>query len=116
MTDPNPLSVYFMEAVLEERPTLTERLGPRIGGRFLPLKGYTSYRIVWDQVREYSPIAGAYGMEDLPDTMDELDFSTFQSDVLHWGARMTLTPKQIMFLRLPVPLAWERRRVSGAVA
>jgi len=101
MADPNPLSTFFMEAVLEERPTKAFRLGPRIGGRFLPLKGYTNYRIVWDKVREYSPIAGAYALEDLPDTMDELDFETFQSDVLHWGSRMTLSPKQIMFLRMP---------------
>lgn len=97
--DPNPLSTYYMEAVLEERPTKSVRLGPRIGDRFLPLRAYSDYRIVWEKVREYSPIAGAYGMEDKPNTMDELDFETFQSDVLHWGARMTLTAKQIMFLR-----------------
>lgn len=97
--DPNPLSTYFMEQVLEERPTMFERLGPRIGSRFLPVRGYNSYRIVWEKVRQYSPMAGPYAMEELPDEFDELDFETFQSDVLHWGARKTLSPKDIMFLR-----------------
>lgn len=97
--DPNPLSVWYMEQVLEERPTKPFRLGPRIGGRFLPFKEYTSYRIVWEKVREYSPMAGPYGLEDLADTMDELDFQTYQADVLHWSTRMTLSAKQIQFLR-----------------
>jgi hypothetical protein len=88
-----------MERVLEERPTMIQRLGPRIGTRFLPVATYSSYRIVWEKIREYSPMAGGYAMEDLPNTMDELDFETFQSDVYHWGARMTLSPKQLMFLR-----------------
>lgn len=92
--DPNPLSVYYMEDVLEERPVKSVRLGPRIGSRFLPIQSYNAYRIVWEKVRDYSPMAGLYAMEELPDTMDTLDFETFQSDVLHWAARMTLTAKE----------------------
>lgn len=99
MTDPTPLSTFYMEQVLEERPTKAFRLGPRIGARFFPIKAYSDYRIVWEEVREYSPMAGAYALEDLPDTMDELDFQTYQADVMHWGSRMTLSPAQIMFLR-----------------
>lgn len=98
--DPSPLSVYYMAQVLEERPFRSARLGPRIGSRFLPIQGFSTYRIVWDKIREYSPMAGPYAMEDLPNTLDELDFETFQSDVLHWGTRMSFTAKDLMFLRV----------------
>jgi hypothetical protein len=89
----------FMESVLEVRPNVGERTGPKIAQEFLPIKDYKTYRIMWEKVRDYAPIAGAYALEDLPDTLDELDFQTFQSDVLHWGTRMTLSAKQLMFLR-----------------
>lgn len=97
--DPNPLSVYYMEQVLEEKPSKSQRLGPRIFGQYLPIRNYGTYRIVWEKVREYSPMPGLYALEDLPGTFDTLDFETYQSDVLHWGIRQTLTAKEIMFLR-----------------
>lgn len=96
-----PLSTYYMWDVMEMRPTKEERTKAHIGQRFLPDKDFGSYRVLWEEVRDFSPMAGFYSMTDLADPMHGLPWKTVQQDLLHSAARWIINPQDLMFLRLP---------------
>lgn len=96
-----PLSVYYMWDVQETMPTEDLRTGPKIGGRFLPDKDFGSRRVLWENVRKFSPIAGVYAMTDMADPAHRLDFETVQADLAHIAARWVIDTDEVEYFRLP---------------
>ena len=95
----NPMNPVFIQQILAERPTQTQILGPRIGERWFPLEAQESYEYAWEVVSEYTPMAGLYDFQDKADTLGELPSSRFITDIMHWGGRETINPKDAMWTR-----------------
>ncbi len=96
-----PISTYYMWDVLELAPDKDQRTQSHIGSRFLPDKDFGSYRIIWEQVREFSPMAGFYAMTDMADPIHKIPWATIQQDLVHSAARWIIMPEDLMFFRLP---------------
>lgn len=96
-----PLNTYYMWDVVETLPTKSYRKGLHIGQRFLPAKEFGSYHVLWEEIQDFSPIAGFYSMTDLADPMHDLPWKSVQTDFLHSASRWVIKPQDLMFFRMP---------------
>ena len=90
----NPLHPVYIEEVLEEKPTLNDIIGPRLGERFFPLRAQEHYSVAWERFKRWTPMAGLYDFQDRAEVFGELPSQRMMTDIMHWAARETIDPRE----------------------
>lgn len=101
---PNPLSRYYLQEVLEKRPTEGAIRQNYIGAQLLPFENVTEWDLTWDVVQSENNLAGIFAVNGKPVPGSDIMFSQA------WA-----TVQSIMAMRIVDPVAVFQMRDAGTV-